>query len=905
MFILLVFLAPASIAQNTKGDKPQTSSGTKRENRFKSPQKKKVKGKKSYNRAQGKRSSRASRAQSSQPAKIYSQKGPFVNKSSRTVKDQKSNLKSGTSQSRVSARSGSSQTRKVYPQKGPFVNNPSRVPKSKPQVTSNRSTIKRISSQNKSISSRNVYRQKGPYVNNPSKVPNDKPRLTKNYSPGYRRVKTPPKDSQQKWRANTTPHYGVRSVSGSSKKVYSQKGPFVHNPSQKAQRAQRTFSNQSQVAKGSSGSRVAGPGKGKKRKGAMSASRPYISRKSINAFAGFWNKKPKGEKAYTSGDLAGHKLRKKNFQTKMPVIVNPTANPYKPKKSVGDQPYKGPAQGGYKTATRSGKAWSGDIAGRKIRGKNYSSKKTVGPGQPVFPPKKTKQKVGDTPYKGPGGGYTTFNVNKKATGPLGRKTPGGSANQIDSYQGSIRGGGRLFSRGGVGYSGNLKSKKAAKGGGSVSGQLWNNKNKSLDGTPPLSRNKSYALFSGHGKTRVAPKGGGSVSGKLWNNKNSPLVGKGPSGASVEMGAFSGNMKAQRPLKGGGSVSGSLWNNNNKPLVGKTPSGTSVEMGAFSGNMKAQRPLKGGGSVSGDLWNNKNKPLIGKSPSATSLQMGAFQGNIKVEKKTPNKAIAGIPGKFSGPKAFRDQGEEYTGHLKVRQKEEPSKDVGGLSPKKYRDLTPAMRDQGEEFTGFIKLRRLPRPYIKGPNSAQTALKKARPDKTTYEVEGLQVRVKQQKYGTKPNAADGSMKGIVASKSSIKASEYYKVLRLKDDYIHNPSSSKDALKTREPGKAFARGSDYQGNIKMKKFDLFGKKDLHPDAAFVKTNKNNVDSEKSMLTNFKLAWAKLFGKNDLQPSSVKEKERKPRYQKDEGQIWYNKHNSTPGGSNSLKNSKTAEEK
>ena len=65
-----------------------------------------------------------------------------------------------------------------------------------------------------------------------------------------------------------------------------------------------------------------------------------------------------------------------------------------------------------------------------------------------------------------------------------------------------------------------------------------------------------------------------------------------------------------------------------------------------------------------------------------------------------------------------------------------------------------------------------------------------------------------------------------------------------YVRNPSSSKDALLTKEPGKAFGKSTDYQGNIKMKKFDLFGKKGLHPDAQFVKTNKNNVKEEKGVV-------------------------------------------------------------
>jgi hypothetical protein len=675
------------------------------------------------------------------------------------------------------------------------------VPQSKSKVVSNKSTIKRISTQNKSISSKNVYKQRGPFVNNPSRVPNDKPRLTKNYPPGYRRVKTPPKDPQQKNRARTTPQYGVRSISGQRKNVFPQKGPFVHNPSQKTPRRQPTVSNKQVTKMNIGSSRAVPPGKVKKRRGAISASRPYISRRSINAFAGFWNKKPKGEKAYTRGDLAGKPLRKKNFETKFPVRINPTAHPYKPKVKVGDQPYSGPRKGGYKSATRSGKAWSGDIAGRKIRGRNLSSKKTPTPGVAVFPPKRTKQKIGDTPYRGriPGGGYKSVTGTfKKSTGRLPGKTPGAVANKIDSYKGNIRGGGRPFSGKGIEYSGNLKSRRPAKGGGSVSGKGWNNDGQSLDGTPPLSRNIKASLFSGHKKTRVAPKGGGSVSGKMWNNKNTPLT--------------------------------------------------------------------------------------GKAPGIGADGVGTFQGNIKATRKTPSKEVGGFaPKKFRDTKpAMRDQGEEYTGHLKARKpgtqpqgqsvmtsfqgkmrasKKEPSKAVGGFAPKKYRDTKPAMHDQGEEFTGHLKL---------------------------------------PKYGKKPHGAEGSLKGIVASKSSIKASEYSKVLKLKYDYIHNPSSSKDALKTREPGKAFARESDYQGNIKMKKFDLFGKKGLHPDATFVKTNKNNVDSERSLLTNFKLFWAKMFGKEDVQPDHLKEKSRKPRYNKDEGQIWYNKHNSTPGGSNSLRNSK-----
>jgi hypothetical protein len=286
-------------------------------------------------------------------------------------------------------------------------------------------------------------------------------------------------------------------------------------------------------------------------------------------------------------------------------------------------------------------------------------------------------------------------------------------------------------------------------------------------------------------------------------------------------------------------------------------------------------------------------------------MGGYQGNIKAGKKSPSKAIGGVPRKFHEWKpSMRDQGEEYTGHLKAikpgkqpqgqgkiesyqgtlkASRKEPSKAIGGFAPAKYQSQKPAMHDQGEEFTGFIKLPRFKKSYLKNPNTAEAALKKARPDKTTYKVNGLQVKVKQESYGTKPNAAEGSLKGIVASKSSTKASEYSKVFRLKYSNIHNPSSAKEALKTREPGKAFASESDYQGNIKMKKFELFGKGNFHPDSKFVKTNKNNTPDERDALTNFKLWWARVFKKNDTQPENVKEKTHKPRYDKGEKGLWY----------------------
>jgi hypothetical protein len=794
IFLLLALLSPETYAQNTKGDRPDRSVSTRsRETKFKGGPKRKAKQKKSYNRVHAKESSQANRA--STPAKIYSQKNQFVNNKSSTARIQKQNFKE--SSRRVPARSASSQTRHVYP-------------------------------------------QQGPYVNNPSKVPNDKPRFSKSYSSGHRRVTTPPKDGQQKWNAVQAQRVTVRSATGRTKNTFSQKGPYVHNPSRKPKPAQRIVSNQSQVARLQGSPSVKPPSTMGKRVKGRSASRPYISNKSINAFAGFWNKKPKGEKPYVKGDLAGKPLRKKNFETRFPKLVNPTSNIVKAKKPRDDKAYKGKAAGRFSSATREqGKrAWTGDIAGRRVRGGKDKGIKQSPVGIPVFPPKRSKPKLGDTPYKGtiPGGGYrsATKTHEGKISGRLTGKPPGRGVIGASTYSGTTRVR-KGFGEQGANYSGTFKAKRAAKGGGSVSRSGWNNEGQPLVGTPPLRRNIGYALFAGNKRTRVAAKGGGSVSGKLWNNREAPLTGKAPSGRA--------------------------------------------------------------------------------------MAVGSYQGNIKFTKTTPGKEIGGVPKKTrSTSPVMRDQGEEFAGVFRVRKKE-PSKQVGGIAksqlvkkpekpgkeiagfPGKFKDTSPVFRDQGEEFTGFIKLPRSQ--YVKNPYAAtKDALKRSKPDKTADRYNILVTKVKQKAYGEKPHAAEGALKGIVASKSSMKASEYYKALRLKYDYVANPSSSKEALKTREPGKAFPKATDYQGNIKMKKFELFAKKGLHPDAKFVKTNKNNVDEERSMLTNFKLFWAKLFGKEDTQPAHLKDKYRRPRYDKGEGDIWYNKHNQTPGRSNSLRNAKTPEE-
>jgi hypothetical protein len=325
------------------------------------------------------------------------------------------------------------------------------------------------------------------------------------------------------------------------------------------------------------------------------------------------------------------------------------------------------------------------------------------------------------------------------------------------------------------------------------------------------------------------------------------------------------------------VSGRLWNNNRKAIAPRVPRRSQGEEYSgnlrggkiltnqgeeYSGNIKAHRPLKGGGSVSGRLWNNREKAIPPRVPRRS--QGEEYSGNLR------------------GGKILTNQGEEYSGNIKAHR---PAKGGGSVSGKLWNnkekpiEVRAPKSEQGGEFAGHIKLRR---GYVRNPNAADEAIRKRRPTAETYKVDGLQVRVPRPEYGKRKNAPDEALAGLKPSRSTVKAGEFVKGMKRTWNYVRNPSSSEAALRVREPGKAFARATDYQGNIKMNKFDLFNKRGLHPDAQFVKNNKSN-DGERDVLTNLKLWWARLFRKNETQPDHLKDKRGKPRYDKGEQGLWY----------------------
>ncbi len=542
--------------------------------------------------------------------------------------------------------------------------------------------------------------------------------------------------------------------------------------------------------------------------------------------------------------------------------------------------------------------------GGSVTGK-YKSNQPLSPRAPGIGASYMRKDLGKLrgikPVKG-GGGSISAKMKRTNNESLGARPPGnpGVAGRMGSYSGDIR------------------SFKQPKGGGSISSRLKkNNNNMPVPVREPLDqRAADYQV---------------NYKGFIKRSKSS-------SGFSQDGLSYSGSMKARRPLKGGGSISGS-WNNNNKPIAGKIPGDVAGRVSKFQGNLKQQpksfsqagygysgdmkmrpksfsqegydfsgynktkKPLKGGGSISGRVWNNNNQPLPGKAPGGSANKIDSYQGNLIFTKKS-----------------FSRDGYDFTGYNKTKKPEKGGGSVSGKLWNNNGQPLPVKMPTGDQagdinYAGKTRLPRLKREYVRNPNAVEEALKKHSPYETVYEVNGLMVRVKQKETNKKPNAVEGSMLGVGPSKATVKASEYVGTMkvywqykhnpssadeaqktikysksfaqatsfagktRLTKNYRHHPNSDKEALKVIAPARAYARIGDYQGNLKMNKFNH---KKHFPDAQFAHSKGNNVKEERTIATDVKLLWSKLFKKNATQPDAVKDKVRRPRYDKKEKELW-----------------------
>jgi hypothetical protein len=701
--------------------------------------------------------------------------------------------------------------------------------------------------------------------------------------------------------------------------VYSNSGKYVNNPSPVPHENQRAVSNRRQLSKVAAMNTKREPPGRKKRITPRSASSSFVTRGRKNVY---WGKFRKGERPVTT-DITGRTLRAKNFHSPGLGVI-PANDVYRSRKRYGDRPYKGTFTTGFVSSGRKAeRAWRGDLSGHPIRSR---------------PPK-----VSPTPGQTEFSDYLSDSFAQRRTNraiPV-RRPPGG--NVIGKFFGRFRG------------------IRTPKGGGSVS-KGFNNKGRAVDVKAPGMGANFVGDYRGFLRQSRPLKGGGSISGRGFNNHGQPINVKAP-GIGANMGNYSGNIKAQvktfnqeglnysgniksrRPLKGGGSISGRGFNNGGRAINVKAP-GIGANMGNFSGNIRSTRPVKGGGSISGS-WNNRGRAVAVRAPGIGAKYVGQYQGFIKrydispgfgyqgetykgsIKTRRPEKGggsnseiVWNNGGHAINRKAYSPASlkiSAFTGSIKARR---PEKGGGSISGKLWNNkeqpiLTkaPALASANEMgYSGRIKLPFFKKKYVRNPNADKDALKKIRPDKSTYEVAGLQIKVKQKEYERNKLAVKGSLKGVAPGKNSLKAAEYGGHLKMVWSYKHNPRSHDLALKTIKPSNSFVRGNAYAGGLKMKKYvhnpnsnrnaldvlapgravarikDYQGNlkmnkpqgKNLRPDAQFAHGFRDNIKQDRTFLMNIKLKWAKLFRKNASQPDAVKEKVRRPRYDKKERDLW-----------------------
>ncbi|MTI21991.1 hypothetical protein E1176_13245 [Fulvivirga sp. RKSG066] len=634
-----------------------------------------------------------------------------------------------------------------------------------------------------------------------------------------------------------------------------------------------------------------------------SSSGAYTVRKRAKPYA--IRERSKWESAY-KGDITGRKFQTKRTLDRPTIQAAPEVNySFQGKGRRGDRAYKGKITGGYKSATSAKeKAWKNDISGTKLRIRTSGQPKF---NDPHFRPYYSRKRKGDKAFRGklPGGGYKTAGRKIERTSrALPQKAPAAGSERAIRFQGNmkaqkpLKGGGSISEKlrnnngnpiQGRGYrdqdqrvakfQGNLKGRKPLKGGGSISEKLRNNNGNPIQGRGFKEQDQRVARFQGNIKGGKPLKGGGSISAKLRNNDGRPIQGRGFKDQDQRIARFQGNLKGGKPLKGGGSISAKLRNNDGKPIQGRGFKDQDQRIARFQGNIKGGRPLKGGGSIARNQCNNDGKPIQGRGFKDQDQKIAGFQGNLKQRRNTDitdqDRKTARHTGNIKQWKYKTGPLDEmkYTGSFKRtgKHKMNPNSPDEGLKTKAPSKATAKASDfQGRfKVTGKFK---------QNPNSADEALPGKMPTKATTKAMDYQGRIKlTSKYKKNPNSADEALPGIGPKKPMIAASKYQGTLKInRFAYKNRPNAVKGSMRGIGPSKAAIAASNYQGNLKMRKGQLA---DKHPSYKFDRPQDNLVDKTKFSL---KLLWSKLFKKSENQPQMLKEKERKPRYDKGEQGLW-----------------------
>lgn len=795
-----------SFSQNTKGDRPAPAPRPLKENVGKKPAFKNSK------------PSSAGQLRSSKPNRVISTKNPFVNNSSQRPS---SGDRASVSPRRVKTPSSASRSGEdSFSNSTPFVNNPSYKPATSDQPYRGRTASgRRLVTRQPENRSIHIYEWSGPKIRKapPERSPSERAWTENRTASGQKLERREPQLQSRNIYTRRSSTFGNRVIST--------------RPSDKVSLRPEV---PIRTVRSSDGSRVT-----RTKLMAQSVSGTYMAPRKNNVY---WGKFSPTHGQITT-DMYGRSLRRKDYRSPLNVVFPKDTLPYIDRKTVRSSAAfaKSP---GFKTATKSGIAWQGDISGKKLRA-------------PSTDPRRTSYKM-----------------------------PLAFSSRSNFIKGNIRSNAR-FSAGSLNSFGkksmanvnNLRrlNKKELSGGISGSSFRWNNQ---LTGAGQFRHGWKKTE-----KTSISTRRADVGSSRQLNLKNygNPYVRSnlGKTGLIARGGSL--RISPTKFVKGFRADVGSFrqldLNKYGSKFGGSM--GVEVPLGqihripkpSFDVRYPVERRARM--NVGGVL-----RQTVRTSPSIarrSAIAAGEFSGKMRLYspsqsllKKRSSESYSGIY-KFSTGTI-----ERYRYRIPGPVDERQVLKTGLIWPvQKFRGNENLLKS-GDRLT-FNPFRN---PYVKHPDADSRALKKQRPNENVYAINGLQI--KKSNEPTRPNINQTPLhfKVWTIDRSRVALTAGLTGKTLQGRYVHHPLSSPMALKVREPNQAFIRTALIQSNIKMRKPNTTK---LHPDAQYAHLKNDNVENERSLFTSIKMVFDKKFKRNDLQPANVKEKVRRPRYDPREVGIWY----------------------
>jgi len=696
-----------------------------------------------------------------------------------------------------------------------------------------------------------------------------------------------PTTQQQAWSGNSAgKRLQVRSDQSNARKVFSATNKMVHNkspqPNLKSEKGLplRAIRN----AKGYTPAAVAVTPS----KSAPSASATWLGKEKKNVY---WGKIFKDRSRITT-DLTGGPLRKVDFKSGAAGIAsNDTVRSSRPNVAAGG--LSNAKTPGYKSATKGGRAWSGDLAGKRLRSGRMTGGRGA-KGQPLlsaqsagadFQVKKTgRAKKPDATASGYG------REGKKVLGfpaPKGFATAALSAAALRQQlmYGALKPVGKALLAAGL-----MKPTGFSSANALSSKNLYPRTSARNQNFNPANFRKEKGIASGNLNVRSMPGKARLAGGTIAMNQFTPGRLKAMSKANAPIAKSTRSNLASRKIFASlrpSEVRRSILMHK-MPVSLRGWTTPPFEKGTPQGIMVIRRQP-------GNTNVLLNRMRI-NDPASRQRELSGFKQRYPYEKLPGDfKAVAGYSGNLRITRP-----ERIAGSLRSRPEQSLKPvDVSGWNQNYRIEKIPGAFKHVAGYTGGVRLTKANRSslasgksygnpfrnnWVKHPQADPDALKKRRPSEGIYLTAGLQKeRMRLLAPNKNPDLLKLDYRSEKFNRSVVSDIASYSGKQPQKNYVNSPSGVASALRVVNPYQAPLRPAQFQVGFRLYNEHRAFVPGAHPDARFAQLKEDNVKGERSQLSGIKMLWSKTFRKNELQPSSVKQKIRRPRYDPREVGIWY----------------------